>query len=34
MVPAWPQMVKDIGGESEGFFRQIDAARKVCEAKS
>ncbi len=34
MAPAWPQMVKDIGGESEGFFRQIDAARKVCEAKS
>ena len=32
MAPAWPTMVKDIGGESEGFFRQMDAARKVCAA--
>ena len=34
MAPAWPQMVKEIGGESEGFFRQVEAARKVCETKS
>lgn len=34
MAPAWPQMVKEIGGESEAFFRQMDAARKTCEAKS
>lgn len=34
MAPAWPQMVRETGGESEGFFKQMDAARKVCEAKS
>ena len=34
MAPVWPQMVKEIGGESESFFRQVDAARKTCEAKS
>ncbi|MBL8381567.1 MAG: TRAP transporter substrate-binding protein [Burkholderiales bacterium] len=34
MAPAWPQMVREIGGESEALFRQIEAARKSCEARS
>lgn len=34
LAPAWPQMVKETGGEAEGFFRQIEAARKSCEGRS
>ncbi|MBL8381568.1 MAG: TRAP transporter substrate-binding protein [Burkholderiales bacterium] len=34
VAPAWPQMVKEIGGESESFFRQIESARKGCEGRS
>ncbi len=34
MAPAWPKMVSETGGESAGFFARIEAARKVCEAKS
>ena len=34
MVPAWPKMVKAVGGDSENFYKQLEAARKSCEAKS
>ncbi len=34
MAPAWTQMVRETGGESEGFFKQLEVARKVCEGKS
>lgn len=34
VAPAWPQMVKEMGGESEAFFRQVEAAKKTCEGKT
>ena len=34
MIPEWPKMVKEIGGESEKFFQQMEAGRKSCEGKS
>jgi len=34
MAPAWPQMVRETGGESESFFNQLEVARKACEGKS
>ncbi|MBL8377027.1 MAG: TRAP transporter substrate-binding protein [Burkholderiales bacterium] len=34
LAPSWPQMIKEIGGESESFFRQIETARKGCEGRS
>ncbi|MFN0160407.1 MAG: TRAP transporter substrate-binding protein [Burkholderiales bacterium] len=34
LAPAWPQMIKEVGGEAESFFRQIETARKGCEGRS
>ena len=34
LEPAWPKMVKEIGGEGEKFFQQMEAGRKACAKKS
>ena len=33
IAPEWPKMVKEIGGEAEKFFQQMEAGRKQCEGK-
>lgn len=30
VAPAWPEMVKSMGGQAESLFRTIDAARASC----
>ncbi len=34
LQPAWPKIVKEVGGESEKFFQAMEAGRKSCEGKS
>jgi TRAP-type C4-dicarboxylate transport system substrate-binding protein len=34
LQPAWPQMVKEIGGEAQKFFKLMEAGRAACEKKA
>ena len=34
MTATWPKMVKEVGGESERLYQQMEAGRKACEGKS
>lgn len=33
LVPAWPRMVEDTGGDAAGFFRLMEVAKKACSDK-
>ena len=33
IAPVWPQMAKELGGDSERLFQVAEAARKTCPAK-
>lgn len=34
LQPAWPKMVKEVGGDSEKFFKTMEAGRSACEKKA
>lgn len=34
LQPAWPKMVKEVGGEAEKFFKTMEAGRAACEKRA
>ena len=34
LQPAWPKMVKEVGGDAEKFFKTMEAGRMACEKKA
>jgi TRAP-type C4-dicarboxylate transport system substrate-binding protein len=34
LEPAWPKMVKDVGGDAEKFFALMEAGKKACAGKT
>ncbi len=33
LEPAWPKMVKEVGGDAEKFFAEMEAGKKACAGK-
>ena len=34
LLPVWPKMVQEVGGDAPNFFKQMEAAKASCAKKS